>query len=141
MVAKIDKQFDEMWNSQWAIPISALVTFTLSEQEVLDKYQGLQTYAENMENWPYPLPDGRAGRQSLIDGWFDTATWAPAEFVYNPPEITGGDEVNGTVIADHLIGLLNESENEILVESAYFIITDETLQRVDPLLAPRRTGF
>jgi putative cardiolipin synthase len=134
VVASTGRQFDEMWNSQWSIPIGALVTFTLSEQEVIDKYQGLQEYAENMENWPYPLPDSRAGRQSLFDGWFDTAIWAPVEFVYNPPEITGGDEANGTVIADHLIGLLNEAENEIVVESAYFIITDEMLQRVDPLL-------
>ncbi|MBT8438715.1 MAG: phospholipase D family protein, partial [Gammaproteobacteria bacterium] len=45
-----------------------------------------------------------------------------------------GDEGSGTVIADRLIELLNASESEILVESAYFIISDELLQGVAPLL-------
>lgn len=134
VVATTGKQFDEMWNSQWAIPISALVTFKLSPDEVQKKYEGLREYADDEKNYPYPLPVSREQRQQLIDDWIETATWAPAEFVYNPPVITGGDEANGTVIADHLIGLLNNSEREILVESAYFIITDETLQQVDPLL-------
>ncbi|MGB5259939.1 MAG: phospholipase D family protein [Gammaproteobacteria bacterium] len=134
VVATTGKQFDEMWNSQWAIPISALVTFKLSPDEVQKKYAGLREYADDENNYPYPLPEGREPRLQLIDDWIATATWAPAEFVYNPPVITGGDEANGTVIADRLISLLNASENEILVESAYFIISDELLQRVNPLL-------
>jgi putative cardiolipin synthase len=134
VVATAGKQFDEMWNSQWAIPISALVSFKLSPDEVQKKYLGLEKFAGDEKNYPYPLPEGREPRQQLIDSWFDAATWAPTEFVYNPPVITGGDEANGTVIADHLIELLNDAESEILVESAYFIISDELLQRVDPLL-------
>lgn len=134
VVATTGKQFDEMWNSQWAIPISALVTFKLSPDEVQKKYRNLRAYADDENNYPYPLPISSEPRQQLIDGWFATATWAPTEFVYNPPVITGGDEANGTVIADHLIGQLDVSKSEILVESAYFIISDELLQRVDPLL-------
>jgi putative cardiolipin synthase len=134
VVATTGRQFDEMWNSEWAIPIAALVTFKLSPDEVEEKYRNLRDYADDEKNYPYPLPDSQKQRQQLLDEWFETAIRAPAEFVYNPPVITGGDEANGTVIADHLIELLNASEKEILVESAYFIITDEMLQRVDPLL-------
>jgi putative cardiolipin synthase len=134
VVATVGKQFDEMWNSQWAIPISALVSFKLSQDEVQKKYLVLKKFVDDEKNWPYPLPDRRELRQQLIETWFDTATWAPAEFVFNPPVITGGDEANGGVIADHLIELLNAAESEILVESAYFIISDELLNRIDPLL-------
>ncbi len=134
VVTNVNKQFDEMWNSQWSIPISALVSFKLSPDELQQKYLGLSEFARDVNNRPYPLPDHEDQRQQLIDNWFATATWAPAEFVYNPPEITGGDEVKGTVIADHLIKLLNAAQSEILVESAYFIISDELLQQVGPLL-------
>jgi putative cardiolipin synthase len=134
VVATVGKQFDEMWNSEWAIPISALVSFELSQDEVQNKYLVLAEYAGDEKNHPYPLPEGREQRQQLIDNWLEVATWAPAEFVYNPPVITGGDEANGTVIADYLIELLKDAESEILVESAYFIISDELLQRIDPLL-------
>ncbi|MGB5340213.1 MAG: phospholipase D family protein [Gammaproteobacteria bacterium] len=137
VVATVGKQFDEMWNSQWAIPISALVTFKLSQEQMQNKYLGLEKFAGDVDNYPYPLPDDGEQRQQLIDSWLTTATWAPAEFVYNPPVITGGDEANGTVIADHLLELLNAAESEILVESAYFIISDELLQRVDALLGER----
>ena len=137
VVATVGKQFDEMWNSEWALPISALVTFKLSQEEVQEKYLGLRNFVGDEENIPYPLPDSMKTRQQLFDHWFETATWAPAEFVYNPPVITGGDEENGTAIANRLIGLLNAADNEILVESAYFIISNELLQRVDTLLSER----
>lgn len=134
VVATVSAQFDDMWNSQWAIPISALVSFKLSQDEVQEKYLGLEKRVGEEKNRLYPVPDSRETGQQLIDAWFDTATWAPAEFVYNPPVLTGGDEANGTVIADRLIELLSAAETEILVESAYFIISDELLQRVGSLL-------
>jgi len=135
VVATVGKQFDEVWNSQWAIPIHALVSSELSQDEVQKQYLELKEFGGDENNRPYPLPDSSKTRQQLIDTWFDTATWVPVEFVYNPPVLTGGDEEKGTVIADKLIELLNASESEILVESAYFIISDELLQGVAPLLA------
>jgi putative cardiolipin synthase len=135
VVVTIGEQFDEVWNSLWAIPIHALVSYTLSQDEVQKKHLELKEFVGDENNQPYPLPDSSETRQQLIDSWFDTATWAPAEFVYNPPILTGGDEEKGTVIADQLIELLNASESEILVESAYFIVSDELLQGVAPLLA------
>jgi len=135
VVETASKQFDVVWNSQWAIPIHALVSSKLSQDEVQKKYLELKEFGGDENNRPYPLPDSSNTRQRLIDTWFDTATWAPVEFVYNPPVLTGGDEEKGTVIADKLIELLNASESEILVESAYFIISDELLQGLAPLLA------
>ena len=135
VVVTVGKQFDEVWNSQWAIPIHALVTSEPSQDEVQKKYLELKEFGGDENNRPYPLPHSRETRQRLVDKWFDTATWAPVEFIYNPPVLTEGDEEEGSVIAGQLIELLHASENEVLVESAYFIISDELLQGVAPLLA------
>jgi putative cardiolipin synthase len=135
VVETVGKQFDEVWNSEWAVPINALVSSKQSQDEVQKKYLELKEFVGDENNLPYPLPDRRETGQRLINSWFDAATWARAEFVYNPPVLTGGDEEKGTVIANQLIELLNASESEILVESAYFIISDELLQGVAPLLA------
>ena len=134
VVTDINQQFDVMWNSQWAIPISALVNFTLSQDEVRQRYGGLREFVEAAGNQPYPYPHNKAERQELFNTWFDQAVWAPADFVYNPPEITSGDEANGGAIADYLIKLLNDADREILVESAYFILSEEFLRQVEPLL-------
>jgi putative cardiolipin synthase len=134
VVASVSRQFDDMWNSEWAIPIDALVSFRLTQEELQERYLGLKKRVHEEQHRLYPLPDSGEARQLQIDNWFDTASWARAEFIYNPPAITGGDEVAGSAIADRLIGLLSAASSEVLVESAYFIISDELLQQAGPLL-------
>jgi putative cardiolipin synthase len=134
VVQAIGEQFDAMWNSDWAIPIDALMVFTLSEEEVRERYRLLRAFAGAAANRPYPLPDSRQAGLQLLRSRLERAVWAPAEFVYNPPAITAGDETSGSVIANRLRELAEAANTDILIESAYFIVTDETLELVEQLI-------
>ena len=134
VVRAIGEQFDAMWNSDWAIPITALMVFTLSEEAVRERYRLLRAFADTAANRPYPLPDTRQDALQLLRSRLDGAIWAPAEFIYNPPAITAGDEINGAVIANTLRELAKAAKTDILIESAYFIVTDETLELVEQLI-------
>ncbi|MGI9287828.1 MAG: phospholipase D-like domain-containing protein [Pseudomonadales bacterium] len=134
VVESVSQQFDVMWNSEWSIPIGALTSVKLSEQELEERYSTWHKFADTKDNQPYPLPLTVRGQQALIDGWLEKALWAPAEFVYNPPAITAGDEKTGTAVADSLLTLLAQAKAEVLIESAYFTLMDEMLEKLAPLV-------
>ncbi len=134
VVDEISSQFDLMWNSTWAIPISALTNTTYTSDELAQRYHQLRENIETNSGKLYPLPTSAEQHRQLIQSYLDEAIWAPTRFVYNPPSITGGDEPGTTVVSDALVELLSTAEREVLVESAYFTIMDDMLSRLSPYL-------
>ncbi len=134
VVDTISAQFDEMWNSEWSIPISALSTSEISKEEQERHYQQLQSATEGVGRILYPLPLAPDERDRLVRSFLEEAIWAPTSFVYNPPAITRGDESGGAVVTEKLVQLLSAASSEVLVESAYFTIMDDMLTRLTPYL-------
>lgn len=134
VVVDISKQFDVMWNSQWSFPIASLLKSSSTPEEIQKKYHDLHEFTETDREQFYALPANATERLKLFNSWLDKSTWAITEFVYNPPEITGGDEVKGAVFTEFLMKQLDSVDKEILVESAYFILSDEFIKQLDPLL-------
>ena len=134
VVDEISSQFDLMWNSEWAIPISELTNTVYTSDELAQSYQQLREDIEANSGKLYPLPASAAQHKQLVQSYLDEAIWAPTRFVYNPPSITGGDVLGATVVSDALVDLLSTAESEVLVESAYFTIMDDTLSRLSPYL-------
>ena len=133
VVTEISSQFDVMWNSEWSIPISALNQNQkkISKEEIEQGYQLLEAAVEN-DDILYPFPQGPDERDRLVQSFLQGAIWAPTSFVYNPPAITEGDEINGAVVVEKLMQLLSVARSEVLVESAYFTIMDDMLARLAP---------
>lgn len=134
VVEDVSSQFDEMWNSEWSIPINALSQTRLSDAERERRYLRLREVTAHDKQSLYPLPLAPDDQNRLLQSFLDEAIWAPTSFVYNPPAITGGDEIGGAVVTAQLVQLLMAATTEVLVESAYFTITDETLLRLAPYL-------
>lgn len=134
VVTEISSQFDVMWNSEWAIPISALSKHKVSTEELKQDYQQLEAAIQEDEIL-YPLPLAPDERGRLVQSFLQEAIWAPTKFVYNPPAITSGDEADGAVVGEKLVQLLSVARSEVLVESAYFTIMDSMLARLAPDLA------
>lgn len=133
VVTEISGQFDVMWNSEWSIPISALSQSKISEAELEQDYQRLESAAED-DDILYPLPLAPDERGRLVQSFLREAIWAPTSFVYNPPLITRGDESGGAVVAEKLLQLLLDAQSEVLIESAYFTVMDDMLTRLEPKL-------
>jgi cardiolipin synthase C len=134
IVGAVSQQFDAMWNSQWSIPIASLVHQQPSEADIASKYSNLRKLTETPASHPYPLALSQEARSALIRAWLDEAIWAAVEFVYNPPEITGGGGRSTQVVTRRLAELLKESKTRVLVESAYFTVMDDPLVELEALL-------
>ena len=134
VVDEISSQFDLMWNSKWAIPISALTNTAYTSDELAQNYQQLQKNIAADSGKLYPLPTSADQHRRLVQSYLNEAIWAPTRFIYNPPSITGGDGPGTTVVSDALVELLSTAESEVLVESAYFTIMNDTLSRLSPYL-------
>ena len=134
VVDEISSQFDLMWSSEWAIPISAVTSASYTADVMAQRYQQLREIAEADSRKLYPLPATADQQKKLIQSYLRDAVWAPTRFVYNPPSITQGDELGGAVVANTLFELLSTADSEVLVESAYFTIMDDTLSRLSPFL-------
>jgi putative cardiolipin synthase len=134
VVQDISKQFDVMWNSEWSIPISELSNAGVPIDEQHKHYRELSEVTAVDRQMLYPLPLTSIDRDQLLQSFLDTAIWGPTSFVYNPPAITRGDEAGGAAVTEKLMQLLSEATSEVLVESAYFTVMDDMLDRLAPYL-------
>jgi putative cardiolipin synthase len=116
IVQEISTSFDEFWNSEWAIPINAIVKEKMTEEEFEARKTKLYELVAEKTEGPYTI--GRP-REAIRDD-FRTARrdfiWAPAQVLYDSPwKIDSGhDEVTTELRAVKI-------DDELLVEAAYLI--------------------
>jgi putative cardiolipin synthase len=128
VVVEVSKSFEEYWDSPWAIPIGQLVT-TNSGQG--DRSQLDILLDDNRTELSQISPPGKAGSpESHFNQAVNELIWAPATFIFDRP---GGEDKEAYSegpkrVADHLLQLAQNSENEILIESAYFVLDEPALE-------------
>ena len=76
--------FDHFWNSDWAVPIRAMVDRPATEA---DLRRVVQTGHEQIakEPYPYPLDEDIAGLKSELTAIFDALIWAPGHMIFDDP--------------------------------------------------------
>lgn len=114
VVTAISSQFDVMWNSEWSVPATAETPLPADA---------------NAED-----PGVGADPLDRVRDWVAGMIWAPVEFAYNPPELTGGNEHPDSSVGKSLRGLMRAAQRELLIESSYFVVPDEDLEKLQRLL-------
>jgi len=120
------------WNSEWALPVAAVVEDRATEQDLQDLRKRL---AEKLAatDYPYPYDEQIAGLRERLVQIRDNFIWAPGKvFVEQPSRV---DNNADNVIALGLRQRANEVEHELLIESPYFVLGDATIERVRQLTA------
>ena len=127
VVDQVSRSFNLYWNSPWAIPIDLLVAPDSDEEE---RNQLAALLAAHRSDGKVPeLPGNSASPQAHFLKSAEDLVWAPAEFVYDPP---GGNDQQAfsegpKPVASHLLQLAAASTEEILLESAYFVLDEKAL--------------
>ena len=128
VVKQVARSFQEYWDSPWAIPMDRLAASAADQGGASQ----LKTLIDNFQ--PGSLELSFSGKTDSPEVHFnqslDELVWAPATFVYDRP---GGDEKEAYPqgpkrVAQHLLQLAGSSEQEVLVESAYFVLDETALQ-------------
>ena len=125
-VRQVSQSFQEYWASPWAIPIDRLVQFDL-EQPGKDRLAAL--VEANKTELPWVLYSAQSGSpETHFARSVNELVWAPAVFIYDLP---GGEnnayQEGPKRVASHLLQLAKDSDQEILLESAYFVLDESAL--------------
>jgi cardiolipin synthase C len=134
VVGGMSENFDAYWNNAWAYPIGQLAPQVALNREVQAQLAQARAAAGDVAGLgPAPVQEAAAAlavaQQTLVQ-----LTWAPAELVYDPPaEDMHDDADHPRQTARALRGLVEASETQILIESAYFILGDDQFEGVSQL--------
>ena len=132
IVTELSGSFDLFWNSEWAMPVGAVVNERATERD-------LQSFRERLEEklaasgYPYPIDERIADLRARLAQIRDGFIWAPGRvYVEHPSKVNANAD---NVIAAALGQRVSEVERELLIESPYFVLGDQTIEKVRQLKA------
>jgi putative cardiolipin synthase len=125
--------FDMFWNSEWTVPIEMAVAPVPTEEDARSFMQTLDTAGKDPSNYPPGYSDiGSIGQARTRLG--DELMWGEARLIY---DTVPGENGEPAVIKDqhNFVGTAlqqvgKQAQCEVLIESAYLIMSDDTLARV-----------
>ena len=120
VVGEVSKNFDEYWNSKFAVPARAVVGepegFSLAEaRDRLDKIIGDARETE------YANVVRAAAKRNLTPSTLKLA-WVPAKMYSDPPSKAAGEEDNKEeILASQLAKYFADATSKVEIISAYFV--------------------
>jgi putative cardiolipin synthase len=126
VVQDVSRSFDHYWNSEFAVPVSAVVSERLSDQEIQEMKALLYRWVEGVQDFPYPIDTTSDVVMAKLREVRDDFIWAPARALYDEPDKLETKEED---VADHLIQLGVEKDHEVMIEAAYVIPGPEGVER------------
>ena len=122
VVNEIQTGFNQYWDSQWSYPVDLL-----GDNEDVDLTELTQALAPTYSHYP-PLPTQKSQAKKLLDSIVSKMDRVEAHYVYDQPVPV--DEKNTDVpkaTARYLSQLASQSNQQILLESAYLVFDDRQL--------------
>jgi cardiolipin synthase C len=133
IVKELSASFDLFWNSEWAIPVGAVVDKNVTEQEFKLRREQL-TETISATGYPYPINEHLTELSGRLLQIRDEFTWAPGRVLVEHPSRVNNDD-GSKVIAEALLQRLAQTKRELLIESPYIILRDRGLEEVRQLTA------
>lgn len=128
VVSDIQTSFNTYWDSRWSYPVELLGKPSETDLTILD-----DVAAPQYTNYP-SLPEGRAAALSYLTGLMNNMDWVKASYVYDQPvPEDASDTSEPKATARYLAQLAGQSEQEIVLESAYLIFDDRQLDSMQTL--------
>lgn len=133
IVREISASFDMFWNSDWAIPVGAMVKEPLGEKDWKARQNQFEE-SVSATNYPYPIYQNVVELRARLVQIRNNFIWAPGRvLVEYPSRVTTAAEIG--VIHKALSQRLSEVEREVLVESPYFVLPEPSIEGVRKLTA------
>ncbi len=128
VVTEVQQSFNDYWNSEWAYDVDLL-----SDDPTLKQ--------PDLSNIPVPyykhyptLPQSQASAAQYLASLVDNMTWVKATYIADQPipdDIDNTDQSKAT--AQYLSELAENTQNDIIIESAYLVFDDNQLAGLQQL--------
>jgi len=131
VAGQVTAMFDDFWNSPLARPVGELAAApAVPEPEQVARL--VEASTSRMTYLHGPLPLGQAEGVEWVRVALDDAVHAPARLVYDPPPAL--DALGATdrmqPSSQALRDTARDAQTEILIESAYLVLDDDTLAQI-----------
>ncbi|EDQ01350.1 phospholipase D family protein [Shewanella benthica] len=128
VVTAIQASFGQYWNSRWSYPVSLFTDKVSADLPLSDKVA-----APHYKNFP-PLPEGNKIAHRFLKDLLAEMSWVQAYFVADRPVPIDEDNTSEPKATARLLAeLADQSNQEILLESAYLIFDDRQLEALQRL--------
>jgi putative cardiolipin synthase len=129
VVAEVAAGFEAFWTSRWtqlAITLAGNASFSPKQLEAANGR--LDSAADELRALGHPLPAVRPDPGSYTTGLLARLLWMPVQLVFDlPPDPDGmADSSRPQAVAMALRALATSARREILIESAYLILDEQT---------------
>ena len=131
VVREISNVFDAFWNGDWSVPISVLVGRPFSEKDLRETMAAVRQNIAD-ERYPHPLDQDVDDLKSELDSLIDKFIWAPGMIVWDDPAVVYDKNAGGQVDR-RFFEKLNTLQNELLAESAYFVVQERGIEKANEL--------
>ncbi|RJG50065.1 phospholipase D family protein [Motilimonas pumila] len=126
VIKDIQSSYHSYWNSRWSYPVELLGG---------DPNTQLPSHISkpNYQHSP-ALPTTQAQASQMLGQWLANVNWVQARFISDQPvpaDVENTDQPKATAVA--LAELMLQSQQRILIESAYLVFDDKQLQRFQGL--------
>lgn len=128
VVTDIQASFGEYWNSRWSYPVNLLGGKPSSEMSILD-----EVAAPYYKDYP-ALPEGSKIAHHFLKNLINEMSWVSASFVSDLPVPVNEDNTSKPKATARLLTeLARQTNQDILLESAYLIFDDRQLEELQTL--------
>lgn len=138
VVAEVAAGFEAFWTSRWTQLASTLaIDAPLSPEQLKAALGRLDGAADELRALGHELPAVRADPGTYATGLPDRLLWVPVRLVFDlPPDQDGmADSSQPQAVAMALRALATSAQREILIESAYLILDEQTFAEAGMLTA------
>jgi len=133
IVRDISTVFDHFWNGDWAVPIGALVDRPYTEQDLQAQAARMRQRIVGEDDYPYPLDQDIASLTADLTTVRDELIWAPGQIVWDDPTAMREGRFEGSM-QERLFTKLDSLEDELLMESAYFVVQEPGIEKSRELM-------
>ena len=136
IVADISRNFDRYWNSEAAYPVGSLAGSKWKPEKTARAMAAARASASDIKGLDCVPPQDLDEARAQVADWLPTLEWARAELVFSDPvqkDLADSDTPART--ATRLGELLESSHEQVLMESAYFILADHHLDEIEQMSA------
>ena len=132
VVAQTGAMFDDFWNSVYSVPVSELNSERILIRTPAELGETLREDSDKLLAMGYPLPADAAASAAHLARSLAGMRHVPAHLVHDEPP-QPGDEANTDKVqptASALADIALAASREILIESAYLVLDDASLEVV-----------
>ena len=128
-VTEMRENFDEFWNSEYAVPVEYLLASELEEisHEDIEIYTAaLHAYAADPANFEPVVREAIAATDRQVQGLLDSMVWDDATFISDIPGKNAGDMGlgGGGESTRALIAAIAGAKHSVLIQTPYLVMPE-----------------